>query len=156
MNEEFTSEKFQPYAYYNEDMDYIEVYFKDEDCMSQPFSSEIELYKSFENNKIVGVKILGIKKLITSPIDASWDEIATTNTEQFLEEMIKSVPSGDFQSFVFYNRDGNMIEAYLTNDSYYAKRLVNGIDLHLNQDTDEIVGFSVHGIKSLLESKVKK
>jgi hypothetical protein len=152
MNEEFPSEKFQPYAYYNKDMDYIETYFKDEDCMSQPFSNEIELYKSFENNKIVGVKILGIKNLITSPID---DEIAIANTERFLEEMIKSVPSGDFQSFVFYNRDGNMIEAYLTNDSYYAKRLANGIDLHLNQDTDEIVGFSIHGIKSLLESKVK-
>lgn len=26
MNEEFLSEKFQPYAYYNEDMDYIELY----------------------------------------------------------------------------------------------------------------------------------
>jgi hypothetical protein len=38
-----------------------------------------------------------------------------------------------------------------------CSRCLNGemVYLHLNQDTDEIVGFSVHGIKSLLESKVK-
>jgi uncharacterized SAM-dependent methyltransferase len=62
--QDFSSEKFQPYAYYNEDMDAIEVYFKDESCMTQPLNDKLELYKSFENNEVVGVRILGIKKLL--------------------------------------------------------------------------------------------
>lgn len=55
---------FQPYAYYNEDMDAIECYFKDESCYTKTLNNMVELHLSFDNDEVVGVNILGIKKLI--------------------------------------------------------------------------------------------
>lgn len=55
---------FQPYAYYNEDMDAIETYFKDESCYTKTLNNMVELHLSFDNDEVVGVNILGIKKLI--------------------------------------------------------------------------------------------
>mgnify|MGYP003342327144 CR=1 FL=1 len=55
---------FQPYAYYNEDMDALQVYFKDSSSYTQPLNQNVELHLSHDSNDITGATILGIKKLI--------------------------------------------------------------------------------------------
>lgn len=55
---------FQPYAYYNEDMDSIEAYFKDESCYTKTLNNNIELHISFETGEVVGMNILNVQKLI--------------------------------------------------------------------------------------------
>lgn len=58
-------EKFEPYAYYDEERDSIEVYFKDESCYAKPLNDQLELHLSFENEEVIGVNILNVKKLLT-------------------------------------------------------------------------------------------
>jgi hypothetical protein len=58
------TEKFEPYAYYNEDTGSIEVYFKDESCYAKPLNDQLELHLSFDKEEVVGVNILNIKKLL--------------------------------------------------------------------------------------------
>ena len=55
---------FQSYAYYNEDMDSIEVYFKESMYYTQPLNNNVELYLCHDTNEIVGATILNIKQLI--------------------------------------------------------------------------------------------
>ena len=57
-------EKFEPYAYYDEERDSIEVYFKDESCYAKPLNDQLELHLSFNNEEVVGVNILNLKKLL--------------------------------------------------------------------------------------------
>lgn len=64
MIKNFPSDAFHPYAYYNQDMDKIEIYFNDKSCHTEPVNQQIEFHKCFESNEIVGVNILNIKKLI--------------------------------------------------------------------------------------------
>lgn len=55
---------FQPYAYYKEDIDSIEAYFKDESCYTKTLNNNIELYISFDTGEVVGMNILNVQKLI--------------------------------------------------------------------------------------------
>lgn len=55
---------FQPYAYYNEGMDSIEAYFKDEACYTKTLNNNIELHISFETGEVVGINVLNVQKLI--------------------------------------------------------------------------------------------
>ena len=60
------SGEFVPYAYYNEDMDAIEVYFKDNIYYSQPLNKSMNLYLDQETNEVVGVNILNVTKLLNA------------------------------------------------------------------------------------------
>jgi hypothetical protein len=62
------SGEFQPYAYYNKDIDSIQAYFKDEGCYTKTLNDNIELYISFESGEIVGIKLLNIKQIIKENI----------------------------------------------------------------------------------------
>jgi len=55
---------FVPYAFYNADMDAIEAYFKNDSCYTKTLNNSIELHLSHDNDEIVGINILNIKKLI--------------------------------------------------------------------------------------------
>ena len=54
---------FVPYAFYNKHTDCIEVYFKDESTYTNPLNENVALYRSQENNEVVGVKILNARRL---------------------------------------------------------------------------------------------
>ena len=53
-----------PHSFYNEDMDAIQVYFKDHQFYTQPLNETINLYVSFDTNEVIGVEILNVKKLL--------------------------------------------------------------------------------------------
>jgi len=60
--------QFTPGTFYNEDMDAIEVIFKNESYYVQPLNQAIELYLTFETNEVVGLNILQLKKLLKDKI----------------------------------------------------------------------------------------
>ena len=53
-----------PYSFYNEDMDSIQLYFKDHQFYTQPLNKAMNLYISFDTKEVIGVEILNIKKLL--------------------------------------------------------------------------------------------
>ena len=55
---------FQPYAYYNSDMDSIQVYFKDTSSYTQPLNQNVEIHLSHDTDEITGATILNIKNLL--------------------------------------------------------------------------------------------
>jgi hypothetical protein len=59
-----SSETFQPYVFYNKDMDSIEASFKDEGYYTKTLNNNIELYISFETGEVVGIKLLNVQKII--------------------------------------------------------------------------------------------
>lgn len=82
-------------------------------------------------------------------------DITLTTDKQFLEEMVKLVPSGQFTPYAYYNEDMDAIECYFKNESCYAKTLNNMVELHLSFDTEEVVGVNILGIKKLIQDKGK-
>jgi hypothetical protein len=62
------SGSFVPYAFYNEPMNAIQVYFKNDSCYTQPINEAVELYLSHDNDEVVGLSVLNIKKLLDKKI----------------------------------------------------------------------------------------
>jgi len=56
-------QSFVPYSYYNQDLDRVSVYFKDEDYYVQTVNEDMELHISFETKEVVGLNFLNVKSL---------------------------------------------------------------------------------------------
>lgn len=82
-------------------------------------------------------------------------DIALTTDKQFLEEMMKLVPSGQFTPYAYYNEDMDAIEVYFKDESCYTKTLNNMVELHLSFENEEVVGVNILGIKKLIQDKGK-
>ena len=80
------------------------------------------------------------------------DDIKKVSPSEFLEEMMKLVPSGNFQPYAYYHKDMDYIEAYFKDENCYTKTLNDMIELHLSFDNDEVVGINILGIKKLIEN----
>jgi hypothetical protein len=59
-------------------------------------------------------------------------------------------PVKSFSPFVFYNKAGDCIEFYVSQNDYYAERIDDYLTLFLDMNTDEIVGFMIKNIKQIL------
>ena len=59
-----SSEPFKPHAFYNKDGDMMEVYFKNDSCYTKTLNGDIEVHLSQENDEVVGLNILNVKKLM--------------------------------------------------------------------------------------------
>jgi hypothetical protein len=58
------SRKFVPYCYLNEGADALTVYFEGDPDRSERLSEHVTLYRSLENNEIVGCRIKGIARIL--------------------------------------------------------------------------------------------
>lgn len=76
-----------------------------------------------------------------------------TTSQQFLDEMRKLVPSGDFVPYAYYNEEMDAIEAYFKNKSCYTQTLNENIELHIASDNEEVVGINILNIKKLIKNK---
>lgn len=54
---------FVPYSYYNQDLDRVSVYFKDEDYYAQTVNNDLELLISFDTKEVIGLNFLNVKNL---------------------------------------------------------------------------------------------
>ena len=50
---------------------------------------------------------------------------------------------------VFYNKEGDLLEIYLSSVSHYAKWISPGISLLLSQDNNEIVGVQIENLSKV-------
>jgi hypothetical protein len=63
----------------------------------------------------------------------------------------------DFRPFVYLNREGDMIQVYLTNTNCYGHSLGGGLVVYLEEGTDRVVGLEIAGARRLIrEGGVRK
>lgn len=89
-----------------------------------------------KDNKTVE-QVYGSTKIVTS--------------SQFLDEMIKLVPSGQFIPCAYYNEDMDSIQVYFKDTSSYTQPLNQNVEIHLSHDADEITGATILNIKQLIK-----
>lgn len=77
-----------------------------------------------------------------------------TDPKEFLEEMLKQVPSGPFVPYCYYNEDMDAIQVYFKNDESYTQPLNEAMELMLSFDKEEIVGVNIINIKKLLKEQI--
>ena len=58
---------------------------------------------------------------------------------------------GGFKPFAWYCEEGDLLEVYLTNEVCYGKWLGNGITVMKSQETDQVVGIIIDGVKGLIK-----
>jgi hypothetical protein len=68
--------------------------------------------------------------------------------EQFIDSL--PIPSSPFRPYVYHNKAGDQLEVYLKDEPYYGKYL-DGLVLHLSQDSNEIIGFTIEFISRYAE-----
>ena len=71
-----------------------------------------------------------------------------TDLEKYL---LEHVPKGPFVPYAFYNEDMNAIQVYLKNDNCYTKTINDFIELHISEDTGEVVGVNVLKIMQVIK-----
>ena len=84
-------------------------------------------------------------------IEEVYGDVRAVTSSQFLDEMIKLVPSGKFQPYAYYNADMDSIQVYFKDTSSYTQPLNRNVEIHLSHDTDEITGATILNIKQLIE-----
>lgn len=71
-----------------------------------------------------------------------------TDLEKYL---LENVPKGPFVPYAFYNEDMNALEVYFKNDNCYTKTINDFIELHISEDTGEVVGVNVLKIMQVIK-----
>lgn len=87
-------------------------------------------------------------------VEEVYGNVKVVTSSQFLEEMIKLIPSGSFQPYAYYNEDMDAIQVYFKDTSSYTQPLNQTVELHLSHDTDEITGATILGIKKLIKNQI--
>jgi hypothetical protein len=87
-------------------------------------------------------------------VEEVYGNVKIVTQSQFLDEMIKLIPSGCFQPYAYYNEDMDAIQVYFKDSSSYTQSLNETVEIHLSHDTNEITGATILGIKKLIENKI--
>lgn len=67
-----------------------------------------------------------------------------------LREYLEKHPfSEGFKSKPFYSPDGDYIARHMTDEPYYAEQIDKLITIYRSMDTNEFVGYQIHGISCL-------
>jgi len=83
-------------------------------------------------------------------VEEVYGTVKTVTSSQFLEEMLRLVPSGQFQPYAYYNEDMDSIQVYFKDSSSYTQPLNRNVEVHLCHDSNEITGATILNIKRLL------
>jgi len=86
-------------------------------------------------------------------VEQVYGDIKAVTSSRFLDEMLRLVPSGQFQPYAYYNEDMDSIEAYFKDESCYTKTLNNNIELHISFETGEVVGMNILNVQKLIQDK---
>ena len=84
-------------------------------------------------------------------VEEVYGNVRVVTSSQFLDKMIKLVPSGSFQPYAYYNADMDALQVYFKDKSSYTQPLNQAVEVHLSHDTDEITGATILGIKKLIK-----
>lgn len=58
---------FRVSPFYSQDGDFLIVFFDDEDCYTKALTPEVEIYRANSDDRIVGTKIYGLRRLTARP-----------------------------------------------------------------------------------------
>lgn len=86
----------------------------------------------------------------TKIVEQVYGKTRAVISSQFLDEMIKLVPSGQFIPYAYYNADMDSIQVYFKDTSSYTQSLNKNVEIHLSHDTDEITGATILNIRKLI------
>lgn len=84
-------------------------------------------------------------------VEEVYGNIRAVTSSQFLEEMLKLVPSDSFVPYTYYNDDMDSIQVYFKDENSYTQPLNKWLELHLSHDTDEVVGVNVLNVRKVLK-----
>jgi len=87
-------------------------------------------------------------------VEEVYGNVRIVTSSQFLDEMIKLVPSGCFQPYAYYNADMDALQVYFKDTSSYTQPLNQTVEVHLSHDTDEITGATILGINKLIKNNI--
>ena len=83
-------------------------------------------------------------------------------TVHYDQELVKRVFEiagdmiGPFEPFAFYNKAGDCIEFFVTQDDYFMDRVDDYLTLYRDMDTEQIVGFVIKNVKRIIERLSKQ
>jgi hypothetical protein len=86
-------------------------------------------------------------------VEQVYGDVKAVTSSQFLDEMLRLLPSVQFQPYAFYNEDMDAIETYFKDESCYTKTLNNNIELHISFNTGEVVGMNIFNVQKLIRDK---
>ena len=79
------------------------------------------------------------------------------NNDAFAEFALSQVEDGrHFQPQVSYDQDGDCIEFLASNDMFYAERIDSLVTVYYSEDTGEIIGSLIKGVKKFIAEMSKK
>lgn len=107
------------------------------------------------SNPLRETVIMGANGQLTTLDQDAKDSITICTSKQFLEEMLKLVPSGPFVPYAYYNEDMDSIQVYFKDENSYTQPLNKWLELHLSHDTDEVVGVNILNIRKVLKNDYK-
>ena len=86
-------------------------------------------------------------------VEQVYGDVKAVTSSQFLDEMLRLLPSVQFQPYAFYNEDMDAIETYFKDESCYTKTLNNNIELHISFNTGEVVGMNIFNVQKLIRDR---
>ena len=79
-----------------------------------------------------------------------------TSMPDFLSQMVADAANApDFAPHAFYNVDGDCIEFLASNESYFSERVDSRLTVFYGQESHELVGSLIKGIKCILRDLSK-
>lgn len=77
--------------------------------------------------------------------------------DEFAALVLSKVPPGQaFKPTAYYDADGDCIEFISAPDSYYAERIDSLLTVYRSQETNEIVGSLIKGVRQFIQQVVQR
>lgn len=74
-----------------------------------------------------------------------------TDWQEMTDYFSEKTAGREFSPCAHYDPDADALTFYFSNESDYAKRLNSRVTIYLSDETDELVGCRVKGVRSVLE-----
>jgi hypothetical protein len=78
-----------------------------------------------------------------------------SNSDFARRMMLLARPSGQFSPTATYDPDGDCIEFLAKPDAFYAERIDDLVTVYYSQETDEVIGSLIKGVKKFYEDVLK-
>ena len=80
--------------------------------------------------------------------------IKKVTQSEFLDKMIRLVPTGPMVPHSFYNEDMDAIQAYFKDHQFYTQPLNEAMNLYVSFESNEVIGIEILNVKQLLQAKI--
>jgi hypothetical protein len=72
-----------------------------------------------------------------------------SDTDNLTEYLSQNAPTGEPQPTAYYDREEDSLMVYFDNAPDYAKRLNRHVMMFLSEETNELVGFQIKGLRRI-------